>query len=75
MFVFAILILINFIIKINMAMRQTLIKKFFKPKDYKDSSSDYSSDQESNYLPSKTKAMYDKPMSWTRVKSIEQAVS
>ena len=42
-----------------MALRQTLIKKFFKPKDYKDSSSDYSSDQESNYLPSKTKAMYD----------------
>ena len=58
-----------------MALRQTLIKKFFKPKDQNDSSSEQSSDQESEYLPSKTKAMYDQPMKWTRVKSIEEQAS
>ena len=47
---------------------------FFKRKNFKAPESDSQSDDESEYVLSKTKSMYGQPMSWTRVKEVTTAV-
>ena len=56
-------------------MKQAILNNFFKRKGSPEHKSDSSSGDESVYLPSKSKRMYDTPMSWTRVKYLEQAVN
>ena len=56
-------------------MKQSILNNFFKRKGGSDHESDEDSDEGSVYLPSKSKRMYETPMSWTRVKNLEQAVS
>ena len=60
---------------VHMASKQAVLKNYFKRKGGEESGSSESSDGESVYLPSKSKRLYDQPMSWTRVKDVEQAVS
>ena len=55
--------------------KQPLLHNYFKRKSGDASGSESSSDEESLYAPSKSKRMYDTPMSWTRVKNIETAVN
>ena len=56
-------------------MKQAILNNFFKRKANSEHDSDSSSDHDSLYLPSKSKRMYETPMSWTRVKNLEQAVN
>ena len=56
-------------------MKQSILKNFFKRKSNSEHDSDSDSDNGSIYLPSKSKRIYDTPMSWTRVKYLEQAVN
>ena len=56
-------------------MKQAILSNFFKRSNSSAKRSDSSSDDESVYLPSKSKRMYETPMSWTRVKFLEQAVN
>ena len=56
-------------------MKQAILNNFFKRKSSFSKKSDDSSGDESVYLPSKTKRIYETPMSWTRVKYLEQAVN
>ena len=56
-------------------MKQAILNNFFKRKGNSEHDSDSSSDHDSLYLPSKSKRMYETPMSWTRVKNLEQAVN
>ena len=56
-------------------MKQAILNNFFKRKSDPDQDSDDSSDDGSVYLPSKSKRIYETPMSWTRVKLLEQAVN
>ena len=56
-------------------MKQAILRNFFKRKSGSGHESDDSSDGGSVYLPSKTKRIYETPMSWTRVKYLEQAVN
>ena len=58
-----------------MSMKQALLDNYYKRRSGSESESASGSDNESAYLPSKSKRMYDKPMSWTRVKNVEQAVN
>ena len=55
-------------------MKQAILNNFFKRKGNSEHDSDSSSDNDSLYLPSKSKRMYETPMSWTRVKNLDQAV-
>ena len=56
-------------------MKQSILSNFFKRRGSPGHKSDDGSDDGSVYLPSKSKRMYEVPMSWTRVKSLEQAVN
>ena len=56
-------------------MKQAILSNFFKRSNSSAKNSDSGSDDESVYLPSKSKRMYETPMSWTRVKFLEQAVN
>ena len=56
-------------------MKQAILNNFFKRKSSPNQESDDSSDDGSVYLPSKSKRIYETPMSWTRVKFLEQAVN
>ena len=56
-------------------MKQSILNNFFKRKGGADHESGEDSDDGSVYLPSKSKRMYETPMSWTRVKNLEQAVN
>ena len=58
-----------------MDAKQTVLNHYFKRISSSGSSSDEGSADESVFVPSKAKRLYDQPMSWTRVKSIELAVS
>ena len=58
-----------------MEAKQTVLNQYFRQKRQQGSSSEEGSAEESVFVPSKTKRLYDQPMSWTRVKSIELAVS
>ena len=53
-----------------MNLKQSILGNFFKNKKSSDSESDSGSDNGSVYLPSKSKRMYDRPMSWTRVRNV-----
>ena len=56
-------------------MKQSILKNFFKRKGNSENESGSDSDNGSIYLPSKSKRVYETPMSWTRVKNLEQAVN
>ena len=56
--------------QLNMSLKQALLSNYYKSKNSKSSDSDNDSGGESIYLPSKSKSLYDQPMSWTRVKNI-----
>ena len=66
----------NFNNKINcnkkkeMSLKQALLSKFFERGTDRDSDSEAASDDESVYLPSKKRSMFNEPMSWTRVKEL-----
>ena len=53
-----------------MNLKQSILGNFFKNKKGSDSDLDSGSDNGSVYLPSKSKRMYDRPMSWTRVRHV-----
>jgi len=57
-----------------MSLKQAILNNYYKGKTGSDSESGNDSDNASVYLPSKSKRLYDTPMSWTRVKNVEQAV-
>ena len=54
-----------------MSLKQALINNYYSRKRGNDSESESDSDNDSVYLPSKSKRIYDQPMSWTRVKKVE----
>ena len=58
-----------------MSLKQSIINNFYKRKSKKQSDSESESDDDPVYLPSKQKRIYEQPMFWTRVKSIEIAAS
>ena len=58
-----------------MSFKQSILNNYFKRRTSSESESGNDSDNESVYLPSKSKRLYDQPMSWTRVKNVEQAVN
>ena len=58
-----------------MEKKQSILTKFFKSSRSNDSEPESSSDNESSYLPSKMKRMFENPMFWTRVKSVKSAVN
>ena len=66
--------LIYFDYKLLMSLKQALLRKYFKRNDGGDSESQASSDEESNYVPSKSKSLFSEPKSWTRVRNLEQAL-
>ena len=61
--------------KKTQSLKQAVIGNFFKSKSGANSDVDSSSDNESVYLPSKTKRIYDQPMSWTRVKEVAKGAT
>ena len=63
------------IIETIMSLKQSIINNFYKRKGQKQSDSESESDDDPVYLPSKQKRIYEQPMFWTRVKSIEIAAS
>ena len=58
-----------------MKPKQAVLHNYYKRKGAGDSDEDSGSDKESVYLPSKSKRMYETPMSWTRVKEVQLAAS
>ena len=58
-----------------MEKKQSILTNFFKSRKSHDSEPESSSDNESSYLPSKMKRMFENPMFWTRVKSVKSAVN
>lgn len=58
-----------------MSFKQAILSNYYKNKLGSESESENDSDNESVYLPSKSKRIYEQPMSWTRVKNVEQAVN
>ena len=58
-----------------MSLKQTLLRKFFKKENDGDSESHASSDDESIYLPSKSKKLFSEPKSWTRVQNLSRALN
>ena len=58
-----------------MEAKQTVLNQYFRQNRQQGSSSEEGSADESVFVPSKAKRLYDQPMSWTRIKSIELAVS
>ena len=58
-----------------MNKKQSIITNFFKSRSSNESDSELPSDNESAYLPSKSKRMFDNPMYWTRVKNVSDAVN
>ena len=58
-----------------MSFKQAILNNYYKKRTGSESESGNDSDNESVYLPSKSKRLYDTPMSWTRVKNVEQAVN
>lgn len=54
-----------------MNLKQSILNNFFKRKNKEESDPESSSNDDSEYIPSKTKRIYDQPMCWTRVKNIE----
>ena len=57
-----------------MSLKQALLSKYFKRDNGGDSESQGSSDEESNYVPSKSKSLFSEPKSWTRVRNLAQAL-
>ena len=57
-----------------MSLKQALLRKYFKRDDGKESDSNTSSEEESIYLPSKQKSIFNEPKSWTRVKILSDAI-
>ena len=55
--------------------KQSILTSFFKSKGSNESSSPPLSDDESSYLPSKSKRMFESPKYWTRVKSVAEAIN
>ena len=58
-----------------MERKQSILTNFFKSSGSHDSEPEYPSDNESSYLPSKMKRMFESPMFWTRVKNVTNAVN
>ena len=58
-----------------MSSKQSILNNYFGRRTGSESESGNDFDNESVYLPSKSKRLYDQPMSWTRVKNVEQAVN
>ena len=59
-----------------MSKKQSILTNFFKSKRSNESSSSSpQSDNESSYLPSKSRWMFDNPVYWTRVKSVSGALN
>ena len=50
------------------------MRKYFKRDGDRDSESQSSSDNESVYVPSKSKRLFSEPKSWTRVRDLSQAL-
>ena len=59
----------------TMNIIQTTLNKFVKRKGSEQSGSESESDDASEYVPSKQKSLFDKPMSWTRVKEVTTVVN
>ena len=57
-----------------MNLKQFKLTNFFKKDKRRSSGEESSSEEESIYVPSKQKAMFETPMSWTRVKEVSTAV-
>ena len=53
-----------------MKTKQSILNNFYKRTGGGSSDEGENSDHESVYLPSKSKRMYETPMSWTRVKEV-----
>ena len=58
-----------------MNKKQSILTRFFKSKGSNESFSPPSSDDESSYLPSKSKRMFETPKYWTRFKSVAGAIN
>ena len=60
-----------------MKAKQSILNNFYKRKGKgsSDESDDSGADQESVYVPSKSKRMYEQPMAWTRVKEVHLAAT
>ena len=60
-----------------MKAKQSVLNNYYKRKGKgsSDESDDSGSDQESVYVLSKSKRMYEHPMSWTRVKEVQLAAT
>ena len=57
-----------------MSKKQSILTNFFRSKRSNGSSSSPNqSDEESSYLPSKSRRMFETPMQWTRVKRVTEA--
>ena len=61
--------------QLSMNKKQSILTSFFKKKGSNESCSSPSSDDESSYLPSKSKRMFESPMYWTRVKNVAGAIN
>ena len=67
------LIILNVTDKATMKVKQSILNNFYKRTGGGSSDEGENSDNESVYLPSKSKRMYETPMSWTRVKEVQLA--
>ena len=68
-------IILNITDKAIMKLKQSILNNFYKRTGGGSSDEGENSDNESVYLPSKSKRMYDTPMSWTRVKEVQLAAT
>ena len=66
-------IILNITDKAIMKLKQSILNNFYKRTGGGSSDEGENSDHESVYLPSKSKRMYETPMSWTRVKEVQLA--
>ena len=57
-----------------MNLKQFKLTNFFKKDKQRSSDDSDAEESESIYVPSKQKAMFETPMSWTRVKEVSTAV-
>ena len=56
------------------ALKQRKLDHYYRRQDGDDSDSESGADDVSEYIPSKQKRLYDRPMSWTRVMLVSNSV-
>ena len=58
-----------------MTAKQTLLPDYFERSGSPNSDDSDSQEEQSVYLPFRSKSLFDQPMSWTRVKDVYQATN